>query len=171
MKHCSALVFAALALVTFSAAAAPKWNEEFEPVQKQALAEKKRILIDITGSTWCPPCIQLQKEVFSTKIFQDYAEKNLVLMKVDFADPVSEPKVGMDFVRRFVPGDLQLPTIAVASAEGKLLGVVPYDPNARSVGKQEEVGWLKKLFGRSGAKIAGSAAEDFIEKIEKVANK
>jgi thiol-disulfide isomerase/thioredoxin len=131
MKHRSlrtvAAALAATILGTFSASAAPQWNETFEAAQKQAHAEKKPILIDFTGSTWCPPCIQLNKEVFKSKTFQEYAEKNLVLMKVDFPDPVSEPKVGMDFVKRFIPGDVRLPTVIIASPEGKQLGTVAYE--------------------------------------------
>ena len=50
----------------------------------QAKKEKKTVLIDFTGSDWCPPCKALNKEVFSTKEFADYAKDKFVLVELDF---------------------------------------------------------------------------------------
>ena len=48
-----------------------------------AKAEKKVVLLDFTGSDWCGICKRLNKEVFSTPEFVQYAAKNLVLVEVD----------------------------------------------------------------------------------------
>ena len=52
--------------------------------QQEAKANNKLLLLDFTGSDWCGWCIKLNKEVFSKPEFKDYANKNLVLMEVDF---------------------------------------------------------------------------------------
>jgi thioredoxin-related protein len=50
----------------------------------RARAENKLVLLDFTGSDWCPPCIRLHKEVFSRPEFHAYAESNLVFLTLDF---------------------------------------------------------------------------------------
>ncbi|HEY3663989.1 MAG TPA: thioredoxin family protein [Chthoniobacterales bacterium] len=60
------------------------WLTDFEAAKAQSHAEKKLLLMDFTGSDWCPPCIMLQKEVFSNPEFIHYAAQHLVLLEVDF---------------------------------------------------------------------------------------
>ena len=65
-------------------AADSTWLTDFAAAQKKAKDEKKLVLLDFTGSDWCPPCIKLKKDVLSTKEFLDYAKTNFVLVEVDF---------------------------------------------------------------------------------------
>ena len=37
------------------------------PALAKAKAEKKNVLVEFTGSDWCPPCIAMRKNVFSKK--------------------------------------------------------------------------------------------------------
>jgi protein disulfide-isomerase len=60
------------------------WMTDWEAAKAKSKAENKPILINFTGTDWCGWCIKIEKEVFSKKEFKDYAEKNLVLMEVDF---------------------------------------------------------------------------------------
>jgi protein disulfide-isomerase len=57
---------------------------------EQAKTENKPILLDFTGSDWCGWCMKMKKESLDTPIFKHYAEKNLVLVEVDF--PHSKPQ-------------------------------------------------------------------------------
>jgi protein disulfide-isomerase len=50
----------------------------------QANTQNKLVLLDFTGSDWCPPCMELHKEIFSRPEFQSYAESNLIFLTVDF---------------------------------------------------------------------------------------
>lgn len=61
-----------------------KWETDFELAKKRAKEENKSILIDFTGSDWCGWCIRLNKEVFSTPEFQEYAAKHLIMVELDF---------------------------------------------------------------------------------------
>lgn len=78
--------FLSLVGVLFFATAsfAGEWLTDFEKAAAQAKAESKQLLMDFTGSDWCGWCIRLDHEVFEQKEFKDYADKNLVLLKVDF---------------------------------------------------------------------------------------
>jgi len=54
-----------------------------QPVAK-AQANNKFILLFFTGSDWCGWCKKFDQEVLSTPEFRNYAEKNLVLVEIDF---------------------------------------------------------------------------------------
>jgi thioredoxin-related protein len=49
-----------------------------------AAAEHKYILLNFSGSDWCGPCIRMDKEIFETADFSDYANEHLVLVNADF---------------------------------------------------------------------------------------
>lgn len=85
---------AALLLASLAAVAAPGWQTDLEKALKQSKKEKKPVLIEFTGSDWCPPCIMMQKNVFSKKDFISKASKNFILVELDFprGDPDLEKK-------------------------------------------------------------------------------
>jgi len=65
------------------------WGSDLAAALESAAAGKQRVLLDFTGSDWCPPCQALHRNVLATKPFADYAKDNLVLVLVDF--PRSKP--------------------------------------------------------------------------------
>ena len=116
---------AALALV-FAAAVHtdPTWQTDFKKAQEQAKADHKLLLVDFTGSDWCPPCKMLQKEIFSDPEFKDYASKNLVLVEVDFPRRKQQPKElalqNQELATRY--GIEVFPSVFVFSSDGKQVG-------------------------------------------------
>ena len=60
------------------------WLTNIEKAQELAKTEKKLVLLEFTGSDWCPPCKALKKNVFDTDKFKAYAKKHLVLVELDF---------------------------------------------------------------------------------------
>ena len=86
------MLAACAALLAVSAAHAADWTEDYAAAVKQAKEKHKMILLDFTGSDWCIWCQRTDKEVFATKEFKDFADKNLVLVKLDFprARPMPE---------------------------------------------------------------------------------
>ena len=60
------------------------WSTDLDKAFEQAKAEKKHVLIEFTGSDWCPPCIAMRKNVFSKKDFVDAASKKFILVELDF---------------------------------------------------------------------------------------
>jgi thioredoxin-related protein len=75
--------FTAVAL-TASAFAAEGWETDLDKAIEKAKAEKKSVLVEFTGSDWCPPCIAMRKNVFSKKEFIEAASKKFVLVELDF---------------------------------------------------------------------------------------
>ena len=67
-----------------------KWYDSVEKAVEVAKKENKSILVNFTGSDWCIWCKRLSAEVFSQKEFADYANKNLVLVKIDFPQNIQQ---------------------------------------------------------------------------------
>jgi thioredoxin-related protein len=61
-----------------------KWLTKMDKAKEEAKATGLPILVLFTGTTWCPYCIKLEKEVFAEKEFKDFANQNLVLLILDF---------------------------------------------------------------------------------------
>lgn len=96
MKHSAIGIVASLVLL---AGCSPKeskpavdlpWQTDLPRAQAQARTESKMVLMDFTGSDWCGWCMKFDAEALSTQEFKDYAEKNLVLVQLDF--PNSKPQ-------------------------------------------------------------------------------
>ena len=92
MKMLSLKPVALLAAVLLAAASAssaradgkPGWLDNQPAALAQAKADKKMVLMDFTGSDWCSWCIKMDKEVFSTPEFKEYAKDHLVLLELDY---------------------------------------------------------------------------------------
>jgi thioredoxin-related protein len=68
------------------------WQTDFKAAQAQARAEKKYLLVDFTGSDWCPWCIKLRGEVFDKAPFKAEAPKHYVLVELDFPHDTDLPE-------------------------------------------------------------------------------
>lgn len=76
--------FSAVALSSSAFAEVPKgWSTDLDAAIIKAKVEKKSVLIDFTGSDWCPPCMVMKKKVFSKPEFIKPASKNFVLVQLD----------------------------------------------------------------------------------------
>ena len=60
------------------------WQTDYKQALAQAAQEKKRVLLDFTGSDWCPYCVQMDKEVLTRPEFKAFAAHKLILVKLDF---------------------------------------------------------------------------------------
>ncbi len=77
----------ALAAVIFTLAgnafAEEGWLVSFEKAKEQAAKEGKPILMEFTGSDWCPPCKALHKNVLVKDVFKKEMPKHFILLKLD----------------------------------------------------------------------------------------
>jgi thiol:disulfide interchange protein len=108
------------AAVTASAfASTPEgWSTDLDKAFEKAKAENKSVLVEFTGSDWCPPCIAMRKNVFSKKEFVEAASKNFILVELDF--PQGDPEVkekNQPFAEKYkIEG---FPTVILFNSEGK----------------------------------------------------
>ncbi len=100
------------------------WTTDYKAALVQAKAQNKLVLLDFTGSDWCGFCKRLDSEVFTQQSFKDFADKNYILVTVDFPrqttlpDDLKQQNNGLK--NQFnVHG---YPTLIVLDAGGKELG-------------------------------------------------
>jgi len=131
-----------LALATFflscfrAGAEEARWLSDFNAAVAAAKASHRDILMDFTGSDWCPVCIRMEKDILSTPAFKDYASKNLILMRVDFPEgrqlPQKVQDQNNDLQNKY--GAQYLPTYILLDGSGNVLwqevGYVEGGPSA-----------------------------------------
>ena len=71
------------------------WLTDLPKALVKAKAEGKSVLLYFHGSDWCPPCVEMQRQVFASVEFAQYARHALILVDVDFPQkaPQSEELV------------------------------------------------------------------------------
>ncbi len=96
------VVAAALTFLSMAKAADPPvtgassnglvWLTDLQKAQAQAKAESKSVLLFFHGSDWCPACIEMDRQVFQSAAFAQYARRALVLVDVDFPQKQKQPE-------------------------------------------------------------------------------
>lgn len=102
-----------------------KWQTSFKEALTKASKEKKPILIYFTGSDWCGPCKNLDKNLFHTEKFKKFSDEKLVLYKADFprnTDLVSPDNrvINKELTIRY--GQTSFPTMIIVNEKGEVLG-------------------------------------------------
>lgn len=72
------------AATTAYASAKEGWLVDLDEAYAISAKEGKPILANFTGSDWCGWCKKLDRDVFSKPEFITWAEKNVVLLELDF---------------------------------------------------------------------------------------
>ncbi len=83
MKSIHYLFIIAFLSISTALAGGKGWTSNLEAGIAQAKKEGKSVLVEFTGSDWCPPCIMMQKNVFSKSEFVSAASKSYVLVIID----------------------------------------------------------------------------------------
>lgn len=115
----TAVTLGIAALVTSAVAKAPEgWHTDVDAAIALAKKENKSVLLEFTGSDWCPPCIAMQKNVFSKDEFFKAASKDFVLVYLDFprGDKKVAEKNGPLAEKYKIEG---FPTVILLNKEGK----------------------------------------------------
>ena len=125
------------------AAAKSGWLTNYDQAQKEAQSKNRLLLMDFTGSDWCGWCIMLDKEVFSKPEFKEYANKNLVLLELDFPRTKKmPPETTAQNERLLMKYGIQgFPTVVVFDSSGKPLGALGYQAG----GPQAFIAELERL--------------------------
>ena len=172
---------AALALAGFArpaVAAEGIWQTDFKAAQAQAKKEKKNLLVDFTGSTWCGWCIKLHNEVFYKEPFTTEAPKQFVLVELDFPEQMEEAKKEYrDLAEKYkVEG---FPTVLVMDAEGQVIahtgyhegGPVEYLKQLADFSKiYEKVVALKAGLDKSKGLDRAKLLDEIVESYKKLGN-
>ena len=81
--HLAFMIYATT-LCAFAEGEEINWITDFAEAKELAEKEGKTILMSFSGSDWCSNCMRLDKDLFQTAEFSQYAKSHLVLLKLDF---------------------------------------------------------------------------------------
>ncbi len=86
MKKCTILFLYIMAASRLSAQQVPaiKWLQNYSDAVSISAKEKRPVLLFFHGSDWCPPCMQMQKDVLSDTGFIFFSADKIIFLDVDF---------------------------------------------------------------------------------------
>jgi protein disulfide-isomerase len=104
------------------------WHTDYTKAKQIAAEQEKHVLLNFTGSDWCPWCIRLDKNVFSTPEFKEFASSELVLVKVDFPKKhqlsQKQSEANQSLARKYrVRG---YPTLIMLNSQGRRVGTTGF---------------------------------------------
>jgi thioredoxin-related protein len=126
MKKLLTVLVAVFALS--SAIAAEGWMTDLPAAKAKAKAEGKLVLINFTGSDWCPWCFKIRDEIFASQEFKKYAPDNLVLVEIDFPRK-TEQSAELKKTNKALAQEYKIegyPTIVVLNKDGKRVDSLGY---------------------------------------------
>ena len=129
MKRITLLLLAVLCSYGLSA---QNWLTDFDQAQAQASEQHLPIVLVFQGSDWCAPCIRLDREIWSTDAFREYAPEHFVMLKADFPRrkqnvlPAEQAAANAKLAERYNKNGI-FPLVLVLDAEGKVLGHAGYE--------------------------------------------
>ena len=145
MRRFSCLLIGFIFVATIARGAA-EWQTDYEQALATAKETRKSVLLDFTGSDWCPPCIEMNKVVFSQPAFQNYAQKHLILVEIDYPSrktlPENVTKQNERLQRQYGIDGKGFPTVILLSPDGKILGELQ---GYGGEGPEEIIAWVEKL--------------------------
>ncbi|WP_428742069.1 thioredoxin family protein [Tenacibaculum sp.] len=118
-------------LMGLSTTYAQNWQTDFSKAKEIAIQEDKPIILVFQGSDWCIPCMKLNKEVWSTNTFKEYAKEHYVMLQADFPrkkkNTLSEEQQEAN-AKLFETYNKKgfFPLVVILDKEGKVLGETGY---------------------------------------------
>lgn len=128
----AALISLSCSLLAQDTAKAEVWYADFDKAVLAAKEAKKDLLVDFTGSDWCGWCIKLHEEVFQHASFLEGAQKQYVLVALDFPQDdaikakVPNPARNEELQQKY--GIQGFPTILLMNPEGEVYAKASYQP-------------------------------------------
>ena len=120
--HQFVLLLLAAAGLSITATAADGWLVDFTKAKAQSAKEGKPILMEFTGSDWCPPCKALHKNVLTSAVFKKQMPEKFILLKLDNPRDKSKQKPAEIAQYKKLSSEYKVrgvPTVIIADAKGK----------------------------------------------------
>lgn len=122
------MVISAITTIPFKA---QNWQTNIDQAKALAAKENRKIILVFQGSDWCAPCIKLEREIWNTDEFNDYAKDHFVMLQADFPRkksnrlPAELQEHNNKLAERYNKNGY-FPFVLVLDKEGKVLGETGY---------------------------------------------
>ena len=111
---------------------AQDWRTDWDIARVEAEQANKKLILVFSGSDWCIPCIKLEKEIWESSSFTQYAEQYYVLFRADFPKrkknklPEMIQKLNDRLASKYNSKGY-FPLVVVLDAKGKVKGQLGYE--------------------------------------------
>ena len=111
---------------------AQEWRSDWNAAQLEAKQVNKKLILVFSGSDWCIPCIKLEKQIWKSPAFIQYAQKHYVLFRADFPKrkknklPETIQQLNDRLASEYNPKGY-FPLVVVLDAQGKVKGQLGYE--------------------------------------------
>jgi thioredoxin-related protein len=128
MKYTIQLTMLLFSSLVFS----QNWTTNIEEAKTAAAAQNKSIVLVFSGSDWCAPCIKLDRNVWQSEEFKQYAAEKVVLLRADFPKkkanvlPESLQNSNKALAEKYNP-EGYFPLVVVLDAKGKVVAKKGYE--------------------------------------------
>jgi thiol:disulfide interchange protein len=103
------------------------WLTSYDQAIAQSKASSKPVLILFTGTTWCPACMKLERDVLNRPEFLQAVASRFVFLKAEFPDYSQGGTNASPFKPLLDRYNINsFPTMLVINANGQPLYTVPY---------------------------------------------
>ncbi len=163
---------AILALSNAYATADDAWTMDFSAAKATAADEGKDLLLEFTGSDWCPPCQRLNAEVFSQDAFLEAAPEHFVLVKLDFPNDRSGLTEEIQEQNDMLAGKYGVqgfPTIILSDEKGRPYARTGYQAGGAEA-YLEHLESLRENRVRRDEALESAASAEGVEKAEMLVN-
>ena len=149
---------------------AASWLTDLNAGRAQAQREGKFVLINFTGSDWCPWCIRLRQEVFTQPEFESFASRNLVLVEIDFPKRTPQAaavqKANASLVTQYkVDG---FPSLVFLNPQGQVVHRGGYEPGGAKPFVQEMTKVIGVPAGPSPGLVVQARAKPAAESVREL---
>lgn len=116
----------------FQGLTAQDWQTNFDTAKDMAQKSSNNIILVFQGSDWCAPCIKLDREIWSSKEFQNLAKDHFVMLKADFPRkksnklPEEQEARNKSLAAKYNPNGY-FPYVVVLDPTGNVLGQAGYE--------------------------------------------
>ena len=124
------------------------WQTDFTKAKELSKAGNKSIILVFQGSDWCAPCIKLDKKIWSSEEFRNYAADHFVMLLADFPRKKQnmlppEQKSKNEQLAETYNRNGYFPLVVVLDKDGKVLGQTGY----RNISVKEYINLLESFSG------------------------
>lgn len=120
-----------LTLLLSSMASAQNWEPNYDDALVLAKKTDRPLILVFSGSDWCAPCIKLEREIWQSDYFKEFAAANYILYRADFP---RKKKNGLSEELQLANGKLAdkfnpngyFPLVVVVNSQERILGTTSY---------------------------------------------
>jgi thioredoxin-related protein len=127
---------------------AQNWESDWSAAAALAKQNQQNVVLVFSGSDWCAPCIKLDKSIWQSPEFQEYAKDHWTMLRADFprkkANQLSEDQKSKNaqLAEKYNKNGY-FPLVLVLDPNGNILGQTGF----KNISVKEYIALLKSFEG------------------------